>query len=86
MDKEKHMSTFFQQHGGYIFVYINKRLCCFCRYERSWRLENSEEIVQKVQGVLSSIIDPVLSPLRGVIPPTLYRSFNGTAVGEEVLL
>ena len=28
-----------------------------------------DEIVQKVQGVLSSIIDPVLSPLRSIIPP-----------------
>ncbi|CAK9015340.1 Uncharacterized protein Atu2659.1 [Durusdinium trenchii] len=27
------------------------------------------EIVQKIQGVLSSIIDPVLAPLRGIIPP-----------------
>mmetsp|Transcript_79418 Transcript_79418/g.97160 ORF Transcript_79418/g.97160 Transcript_79418/m.97160 type:complete len:180 (+) Transcript_79418:74-613(+) len=27
------------------------------------------EIVQKVQGVLSSIIDPVLAPLRSIIPP-----------------
>mmetsp|Transcript_62846 Transcript_62846/g.99632 ORF Transcript_62846/g.99632 Transcript_62846/m.99632 type:complete len:180 (-) Transcript_62846:141-680(-) len=27
------------------------------------------EIVQKVQGVLSSIIDPVLSPLWSIIPP-----------------
>jgi len=27
------------------------------------------DIVQKVQGFLSSIIDPVLSPLRSVIPP-----------------
>merc|ERR1719499_2066785 len=27
------------------------------------------EIVQKVQGLLSSLIDPVLSPLRSVIPP-----------------
>ena len=29
----------------------------------------NEEIVQKIQGVLSSIIDPVLAPLRGIIPP-----------------
>uniref|UniRef100_A0A7S2II74 YggT family protein n=1 Tax=Zooxanthella nutricula TaxID=1333877 RepID=A0A7S2II74_9DINO len=27
------------------------------------------EIAQKVQGALSSIIDPVLAPLRSVIPP-----------------
>mmetsp|Transcript_10419 Transcript_10419/g.26976 ORF Transcript_10419/g.26976 Transcript_10419/m.26976 type:complete len:199 (-) Transcript_10419:370-966(-) len=31
-------------------------------------LEQGNEIVQKVQGALSSIIDPVLNPLRAIIP------------------
>mmetsp|Transcript_116036 Transcript_116036/g.361516 ORF Transcript_116036/g.361516 Transcript_116036/m.361516 type:complete len:199 (-) Transcript_116036:188-784(-) len=32
-------------------------------------IDYRNEIVQKVQGLLSSIIDPVLQPLRAVIPP-----------------
>mmetsp|Transcript_27461 Transcript_27461/g.55480 ORF Transcript_27461/g.55480 Transcript_27461/m.55480 type:complete len:199 (-) Transcript_27461:131-727(-) len=32
-------------------------------------LDQGNEIVQKIQGFLSSIIDPVLQPLRSLIPP-----------------
>eukprot|EP00930_Biecheleria_cincta_P045938 TRINITY_DN31664_c0_g1_i1.p1 TRINITY_DN31664_c0_g1~~TRINITY_DN31664_c0_g1_i1.p1 ORF type:complete len:192 (+),score=36.45 TRINITY_DN31664_c0_g1_i1:23-577(+) len=32
-------------------------------------IDYRNDIVQKVQGLLSSVIDPVLAPLRGIIPP-----------------
>ena len=47
---------------------------CCNRSVVHWRKHHgAQEIVQKVQGVLSSIIDPVLSPLRSIIPPNLGR-------------
>ena len=40
----------------------------------------------KVQGALSSVIDPVLNPLRSVIPPSLRRTGRVSDVSVTLLI